>query len=236
MDRDLVRKVTWLSDRFTEGPVRSIVLRFGGLGGGDMRSGADLMELEWCTKGGLVVVPFANPWAWMNDATREFVDELVDGVRDLLGLPATTPVISTGGSIGGHAALIYPLYSRQPVKACLAQWPVCDLPFHYGERADLPRTMHSAYGSYGDITDRLERNSPVHQAARLPRIPYCIVHGAADQAVAKGPHSDRLVALLRAGGHQVEYLEDPDMGHGGPMTWRIARRMTDFVSENLAEG
>jgi hypothetical protein len=31
----------------------------------------------------------------------------------------------------------------------------------------------------------------------------------------------------------IEYVESPKMGHGGPMTYHATRRMTDFVLANL---
>jgi dipeptidyl aminopeptidase/acylaminoacyl peptidase len=60
----------------------------------------------------------------------------------------------------------------------------------------------------------LEEQSPLHQVAGMPDIPYLIVHGDQDTAVNKARHSDRLVAAMRARGLRVNYIEVPGMGHG----------------------
>ena len=199
-----------------------------------MKSEADPAELEWGQNGALVVVPYQDPWGWMNPRVVSFIDDLVDGIRALHSLEAAIPLISTGGSMGGHAALLYTIRSRHRINACLANCPVCDLPFHYTERADLPRTMHHAFGSYADISAALREHSPLHQAARLPDIDYLLLHGALDQAVQKKAHSDALVAAMRARGLRVDYLELPRMQHCGPMDYATNRRVTDFVLGHLA--
>lgn len=228
MRDDLLDRLAWIGHREVQGPVRGIILRFQGLGAQGMKAAAEPLDLELASRGALVVEPWHGPWAWMNDATRDLYDEVVDAVRARFRLAADLPLIAVGGSMGGHGALAYTFRSRHRVTACFANCPVCDLPFHYGERPDLPRTMHHAIGRYDDITAALEERSPVHQAQRMPAIPYLIVHGVRDQAVNKARHSDRLVALLRQRGLPVEYLEEPEMAHCGPFTWPTWRRVVEF--------
>jgi dipeptidyl aminopeptidase/acylaminoacyl peptidase len=234
MDQTLLDKVAWIGDASLRGPARGIVLRFAGLGWASLKDSADPMELEWGQAGALVVQPYHEPWAWMNDSTVALVDEVVAGLFERHALPADTPVIATGCSMGGHGALTYALLSRRPVAACAAVSPVCDLTFHYGERPDLPRTLHHAFGSYGDVTEALIAHSPLHQAARMPDVPYLIIHGDADRAVGKAQHSDRLVAALRAAGRTVDYREQPGMGHCGPFDWSLYRVLSAFVSRRLS--
>jgi len=159
------------------------------------------------------------------------VDELVAALTAQMDLPTDLPVISTGGSMGGHGTLLFTLLTRRPVVACSALFPVCDLLYHYGERPDLPKTMHAAFGDYGDITAKLIERSPLHQVTRMPDVPYLFIHGEKDTAVAKAHHSDRMVVALRALGRNVE---DPEMGHGGPKTLAIERRLTSFAVEHLS--
>ncbi len=233
MDDSLVDKVSWTSVQYLRGPVRGIILRFAGLGSTEMRSGADPSELEWSDKGGLVVVPYHDPWAWMNGQTRAFVDELVDAVKRRHKLSEDIPVISTGGSMGGQGALVYTRYSRHGVVACFANCPVCDVPFHYTERPDLPRTFHHAYGSYGDIDTKLREHSPLHLVGSMPKADYLIVHGMKDTAVAKAKHSDPFVAAMRAAGKNVEYIELPNMNHCGPMDYKTLRQTIEFVARRM---
>ena len=106
------------------------------------------------------------------------------------------------------------LYARITPKACFANCPVCDLPFHATERPDLPRTVYLAFAHYEcGLEEALQRTSPLHQARKMPKIPYTIIHGDADQAVNKALHSDRFVAAMRAAGHDVTYIEVPGMPH-----------------------
>ena len=126
------------------------------------------------------------------------------------------PVVSTGGSMGGLSALLYARYSARRIAACVANCPVCDLPYHYTERPDLPRTLYSAYGTSDAETleEALEQASPLHLAQKgdMPRIPYAIFHCCADEAVNKERHSDRLVEQLSRLA-PVRYYEVPDRGH-----------------------
>jgi len=230
---EMVHKFAWIGADFISGEVTAIVLRFPGLGSAALKGEADLAELEWGHQGALVVVPYQDPWGWMNSRVVSFVDELVEGIRARHGLNAGVPLISTGGSMGGHAALLYTIRSRHNVAACLANCPVCDLPYHYSEREDLPRTMHHAFGSYGDISEALRANSPLHQVEHLPDIPYLLLHGALDEAVSKAAHSDPMVAAMRRRNLRVEYLECPRMRHCGPLDYETSRRIRDFTAEHL---
>jgi dipeptidyl aminopeptidase/acylaminoacyl peptidase len=82
----------------------------------------------------------------------------------------------------------------------------------------------------------LLEHSPLHQVDAMPDIPYLIVHGEKDQAVKKSAHSDPMVALMRKRGLSVEYLDRPNLGHGGPMDYPTSRRIIEFVTSNLRKG
>ena len=234
MNAKLLRQVSWIGDRYVVGKTRGIILRFGGLGSQGMQNDQNShAELTWAAAGGLIVTPYHNPWAWMNDATVNFVDEVVDATIAALRLPKNIPIISTGGSMGGHGALAYSFKSRQRITACYALCPVCDLVFHYSERADLPRTMHSAFGSYGEIRTKLIASSPLHQVARLPDIPYLFIHGKKDGSVSKKAHSDKLVKALRQKGRHVQYVEAKEMAHCGPVFWPEINAINTFIRQAL---
>ena len=230
MHESLIDQVAFTSRAALTGPVRALVLRFEGLGCTNLKKDPDMWDLDLASRGGLVITPFHNPWSWMNDATRTFVDELVDAVLARHALAATTPIVATGGSMGGHGALVYAMYTRHRLAGCMANCPPASLVAHYGERPDLPRTMHSAFGSYGDITAELERHSPVHHPERLPKIPYLIVQGVHDAAVSKTLHSDVLVPRMRQLGLDVDYQVWETMGHCGPMTGAQYRSIIDWIA------
>lgn len=235
MDDSLLDQLSWNGFRHVVGPVRGIVVRFHGLGGMGMKSAGEANDLEWASRGALMVEVFQDPWGWMNDDTRDLFDDVVSGLRARHQLDAMLPLIAIGGSMGGHAALAYCFKSRHQVTACQANCPVADLPFHFTERPDLPRTFYHSYGRAPGIAERLAGSSPLHQVARLPDIPYQILHGGADKSVGKAQHSDKLIAAMRARGLRVEYLEEPGMGHCGPIpTFALHRQLMDFVSGQLA--
>ena len=236
MNKSLIKDVAWTGEDYLGSPIKAIILRFSGLGGTEgMKTSADPQELEWANAGGLVVLPYHNPWAWMNRAAIDFVDELIDAILAKSGLPATLPIIATGGSMGGHGALTYSLKSRHPVARCLAVCPVTDLVYHYGERRDLPRTLHSAFGSYGNIEAALREYSPLHQAEKMPDIPYMLVHGEKDVAVSKAHHGDPFCRTLKQAGRNLTYLELANMEHCGPWDFASFQATTDFVKTGLRQ-
>lgn len=163
--------------------------------------------------GAIFLVPYLDPWNWMNAVAVEATDRAVALALARAGLPPDAPVVSTGGSMGGLCALVWPRYTKRRVVAVAANCPVCDLPFHYEERADLPRTLHAAFGAEPDFAAALRAHSPLHLAPELPDVPYAVFHCTEDRLVSKSDHSDRFVAALRALGRRVEYVEVPGRGH-----------------------
>ncbi|MCW3059685.1 MAG: alpha/beta hydrolase [Capsulimonas sp.] len=235
MKEELVENVAWIGHKSLRGPIRGVILSFAGLGGtASLKDWIGDQEREWASAGGLVVFPYYSPWAWMNPQTVAFVDELLDAVFLKYGLPPQTPIVATGGSMGGHGALAYTMNSRHRVARCYALSPVCDLLYHYGERPDLPRTFHAAYQSYDDIQEALIANSPARQTDRMPRIPYLVIHGDRDDAVAKSRHSDVFAARMRAAGHDFIYIELPGVGHCGPLSKATKQAISRFVREGWA--
>lgn len=199
---------------------RGIVVHFMGLGSqwqaheGDGPHGLEREGAAAATAAGAVfVVPYLDPWNWMNAGAVAETDRIVDLAKASAGLPADAPVVSTGGSMGGLCALVWPRYTRHRVVAVAANCPVCDLPFHYTERPDLPRTLRAAFAAEPDFAAALRAHSPLHLAPELPDVPYAVLHCSADQAVAKAAHSDKFVAAMRALGRRVEYVEVPGRGH-----------------------
>ena len=234
MNIDTIREVAWVGDQFVRAPIRGVILVFHGLGAPGLKTDLSTEEIGWSEAGGLVVMPYAGPWSWMNRESRRFVDDLVEAIYRQFDLAPKTPLISTGGSMGGQCALLYTRYARKPVTACLASYPVCDVKYHSTERPDLPRTFHHAFRGYPEDRETLfAEHSPLSQVGAMPDIPYLIVHGDADQAVSKTQHSDRMVAAMRQRGLTVRYLEVPGMGHGGPTPLRIIEERIRFVTSFL---
>jgi dipeptidyl aminopeptidase/acylaminoacyl peptidase len=235
MSEEELRQVAWIGDAFVPGPIRAVIVNFHGLGFGGLKNGLGCEEQEFAEFGGLVVFPYYGPWSWMNRSARAFVDRLIASVYAHFKLGEAIPLIISGGSMGGLSSLLYTRYSPHKIATCAALFPVCDLEYHFTERPDLPATIRFALRDEpGDFRQAMRANSPLHQVADMPDIPYLIVHGDKDTAVNKEHHSDRFVAEMRKHGKNVQYIEVPGMGHGSNITYTATRAQVDFIKSFFA--
>ncbi|MBQ3637148.1 MAG: hypothetical protein II953_02205 [Clostridia bacterium] len=212
---ETLRSFAYLNDRVLCGRPRGLVLDFMGLGGMTMH-GEDTPRGEMFGKAGvLYCVPYLDPWNWMNPFAVRETDEIRAAIEDLTGASGL-PAVSSGGSMGGLACLVYTRYAAVTPVACAANCPVCDLPYHYTERPDLPRTLYAAFGTseQEDLEAAMKKASPLHlaEAGDMPKIPYTVFHCEADGAVNKQMHSDRLVKALSKIA-PVQYVSVPGRGH-----------------------
>jgi dipeptidyl aminopeptidase/acylaminoacyl peptidase len=227
---DNLNDVAFTNGKWVKGKIKAVVLGFHGLGSPPVREYPELSELELAAAGGLFVFPYYGPWSWMNRPARKLVDEIVEQVYKVYNLDDSVPLIITGGSMGGHAALNYVRYSKRKPAAVACNCPVTDPRFHYSERSDLPRTFILAYGLEGQSMDEaFKENSPVEQAENMPLVPYFIIHGDADKSVNKAAHSDIFVKRMKETGHEVEYVEAPEMRHCVFNDYSHYRRWMDFI-------
>lgn len=209
-----LRSFAYVSDKICVQPIKGMIVDFFGLGNMNMFNDDPDIAEDCAKKGILYVIPYNNPWAWMNPQSIAFTDEIIDVVFEKYGLDETLPIVAVGGSMGGQASLVYTKYAKRTPVACLANCPVCDLPFHYTERPDLPRTIYSAFfNEGGELDDILKRFSPYHLAAEMPDVEYHIFHCDADQAVNIEKHSNKFIEAMRANGKNVTYDVVHDRNH-----------------------
>ena len=193
---------------------RGIVIDFFGLGCDDMYGEDTAAGKRFAENGIIFLVPYNNPWAWMNRQAVRYTDEIIRVILDRYNLPDTTPIVSSGGSMGGLSAIVYTRYAAVTPTCCVANCPVCDLPFHFTERYDLPRTLYSAfYNEDGDIFEVLKSASPIHLVDSMPKVSYKIFHCDNDTAVNIGKHSEVFVSAMKAAGHDIEYRVVKGIGH-----------------------
>ena len=210
---DNIRDFAYVNSDVCTQPVRGIVLWFLGLGVTDREDGESQNGILCGKRGILTVLPYYNPWSWMNDQAAAYVNEILDVIYDHYSLPDDLPLISTGVSMGGLASIAYMVKAKRTPTACIANCPVCDLPTHYSEQADIPCSLYSAFGQYDIPFDEAIRTvSPLHLVNRLPDVPYTVFHGDADSCVFKN-HSDRFVAAIRQAGRDITYIEIPGGEH-----------------------
>lgn len=210
-----LRSFAYSNDKSINGKIKGIVISFFGLGSMAMYNGADTLEGDYYAKKGILyVVPYNNPWAWMNKQAVSYTDEILDVLFDYYNLPESLPVVSTGGSMGGQSALVYMAYAKRTPVACVANCPVCDVLYHFTERVDLPRTLYSAVTNYeGTLEESLRAISPLHIIDKLPRSKYHIFHCDTDDLVNIERHSSTFVKALNGNSFDVTYDIVSNRGH-----------------------
>ena len=211
---DDLRNFAYANDRICQQPIKRIVLSFFGLNMSNMFN-EDIPEgIFYAEQGILYVVPYTNPWAWMNRQAVKYTDEIIDVLIDQYKLPDNTPIVSTGGSMGGLSAIVYTRYAKRTPVACVANCPVCDLVFHYGERPDLPRTLYSAFYDYdGDIKGAMKTASPLHLVPEMPKAGYHIFHCDQDTAVNIDAHSKKFVTAMKEREYNITFDIVPGRDH-----------------------
>lgn len=209
-----LRNFAYCNNQLCKKPIQGLVVSFFGLGGATMYAEETGNGIQFAEKGILYVVPYQNPWAWQNKQNISYTDEIIDVLFEEYNLPDDLPVVSVGGSMGGLSALVYMVYAKRTPVACVANCPVCDLPYHYTERPDLPRTLYSAFYNYDcSLQEALKSASPLDLVDKMPvNSKYYIFHCEEDKAVNKQKHSDRFVDAMKEN-HNIHYYAVPDRGH-----------------------
>ena len=209
-----LRSFAYCNDHICKKPIRGIALSFFGLGGATMYHEDPETGILFAKHGILYIVPYQNPWAWQNRQNIAYTEEILDVLFQTYDLPEDLPIVSSGGSMGGLSALVYMVYAKRTPVACVANCPVCDVPYHFTERVDLPRTLYSAFYHYdGTMEQALKTISPLDLVDKMPaNADYYIFHCEEDQMVNKQIHSDRFVEKMQKS-HRIQYYCVPDRGH-----------------------
>ena len=185
------------NDKLIKGDIKGICIDFFGLGCQAMYHEDTKVGIMMAEHNILFVVPYSNPWGWMNRQEIDLTDEILDVLFEHYNLREDIPIASTGGSMGGLCALVYTYYAKRTPTCCVANCPVCNLVHHFSERDDLPRTIYSAFANEeGYLFDVLARYSPMHLAVEMPKIKYAIFHCDEDKAVDIYAHSEQLAAIM----------------------------------------
>lgn len=211
---DNLRNFAYCNNQICKKPIKGLAVSFFGLGETSMYSEDTEMGIRFAEEGILYVVPYQNPWAWQNRQNVAYTDEIIDVLFENYNLPKDLPIVSVGGSMGGLSALVYMAYAKRTPVACVANCPVCDLPYHYTERPDLPRTLYSAFFGYDcSLSEALRSASPIHLVDKMPQdSKYYIFHCEEDKAVNKQKHSDIFVEKMKEK-HNIHYYSIPERGH-----------------------
>ena len=153
-------------------------------------------------------------------------------------LPDDLPIVANGGSMGGMSALVYTRYASRTPVCCVASCPVCDLPSHFTERPDLPRTLYSAFWhEEGDADEALRGASPLHLVPEMPRVDYHIFHCDRDMDVNIHIHSEAFVEAMRDAGHSISYTVVEGRAHCDltPEAWESFHKICSDACIGTAE-
>lgn len=232
---ETLRRFAYVNDTICKKPIKGIVISFFGLGASQMY-GSDFTDGEfYAEKGILYVVPYNNPWAWMNKQAVSYTDEIIDILIEKYSLSKNVPIVSTGESMGGQSALVYTVYAKHTPVACVANCPVCDVVFHFTEREDLPRTLYSSlFNETGTLEDALKSISPLHLIDKMPKVKYHIFHCNRDKAVNIDAHSEKFVLELQQRNYDITYDIADGRGHCD-LTLEMKRTFAGYVIDSIGK-
>ena len=210
---DQLDRFAYCNEAFCQKPVRGVALCFYGLGVSQFFTSYEPLDALG-RDGILALIPYTNPWSWMNRQAVAYTDELLDAVFAHYQLDPRTPIVLTGSSMGGQSALVYAANGARRAVACVVNCPVCDLTYQYTFRNDMARTMYSALGNEpGTMEQALRSLSPLHLVDRMPDIDYHLFHCTADALVRIDAHSEKFVAAMQQRGARVTFTRVPDRDH-----------------------
>ena len=194
-------------------PIKAVCVDFHGYTDATMISKSEGKAKLFGENGIAWVFPYYSVWAWMSKASQEFNEQVLDAVYEKLQIPDTTPLIITGGSMGGLTALCYQLYGKRKAVACAANCPVTDMGVFFRDFDHVRRAILSAH-----ILDErpletvLKEYSPVKLADKLPAIPYLLIYGEKDPIITDR-FMPQFVEAMQAAGHNVTHILQKDMDH-----------------------
>jgi len=97
-----LRSFAYSNDKLVKGEIKGIVLNFYGLGGMNMHNSDPGYAIDLAENGIVYVVPYYNPWSWMNRSAVEYTDEIVSVLCKKYELGSDVRIVSSGGSMGNR--------------------------------------------------------------------------------------------------------------------------------------
>ena len=209
-----LRNFAYLNENALKLPLRGMILSFAGCGGMEWFTEDTARGKFFGERGILYVLPYNNPWNWMNKQAVEYTNEVLDVVHKKYSALARLPMAITGLSMGGCDAMIYSLRGRYKPNAAVLNCPACDLEYQFRKVELFQRIFYSAFWhEEGTVEEIFRRQSPICLADQLPFIEYVFYHSETDEILDKHAHSDAMVAKLRQLGHKVTYHEFTGCAH-----------------------
>ncbi len=204
---DKLRQFAYSNDKLIKGEIKGIVLNFSGCSIYAMYDTDTPLGKFYAEHNIIFIIPYYNPWSWMNKQAVSLTDEIMDVIFEKYGLKDDIPIASTGGSMGGQGAIVYMARAKRTPEICIANCPNCDAVNGLKNKQNIPRTLYSAfYHEDGDILDIIKKYSPIHIIDELPKsAEYHLFHGDNDAEVNYTAHSKRLYEKMKEQGFDITF-------------------------------
>ncbi len=211
-----IRQFAYTNRHLIKGEIKGMIFEFVGLYTQNYYTDTEPEAgLRFAEKGLLYVIPYYDPWAWMNKRTVVFCRLIYKVITEGYAI-SEVPFAVCGASMGGMGAMIFSLEGEKLPVACVTNCPVCDLNYHYIEHEDMPRTIYQAFFEEGtDLQKSISYSSPIARVEELPFIKYTIFQCMDDDDVHPYAHSEMLVPKMKALGYDITYIKVPNGGHCG---------------------
>lgn len=213
IDKDNLSDYAFLNEDTLVYPLRAVCVSFHGYTDGTRHNKSNEMARRLGERGIAWVFPYYSVWAWMSRSSMEFNEQVLDAVYEKLNAGGEIPLIVSGGSMGGLTALNYLIYGKRRAIGCAVNCPVTDVFRMFDDNPACRAAILSAHiEKEGELDEILKSHSPVHFAAKLPRIPYLFVYGGKDEYFTQKQRPAMQKALDEEGiAHQM--LVQPQMAH-----------------------
>lgn len=194
-------------------PIKAVCVDFHGYTDATIYSESPARAKVLGEKGIVWVFPYYSVWAWMSRPSQEFNEQVLDAVYRKLQISDNTPLIITGGSMGGLTALCYLVYGKRKAVACAVNCPVTDMTKFFDLVPNTRRAILSAHIlDERPLIEIMDVYSPVNLIDKLPEIPYLLIYGEKDELITKNFIS-QMLEKMSAAGHNVTHLLQKEMTH-----------------------
>jgi len=209
-----LKRFAYTNEKYCKMPIKGIVVSFMGCNGYFTSVNDDPPTGKFFGEEGILfITPHNNPWCFMNSQAQDLTNQVIDVLFEHYNLPDSTPIVYSGGSMGGQSALLYTAFAKRKPVACVANCPACDLVYQQ-RKEDFTRIIYSAaYHQEGTFEEAAKTLSPIHNIDKLPPIKYYIFHCDKDEVLDINHHSEAMVKKMKEQGFDVTYHVVPDMGH-----------------------
>jgi len=221
INKDTVTSYTSTNESLLKGDVRGIIIELPGLGGGSCLGGGMGLDVyrtpktEACAEKGIITAyMLPGPWSWGNAGAMRMTDAVVAALLDKYNLPAYTPIVVCGGSMGGLGALNYAAHTNFSLRGVASACPCVDVFCTFDKDPIFPTTLISAVSCYDmPIEEGLKAISPMENIDKMPKVPYFICSDGEDIPCPE-EQCNIYVEKLQSKGHDVTYHRQPGLEHG----------------------